>query len=67
MSDYVEVREFLLANNVTHEDMQHMWITLSNTNWKVRNLIACGKDWTDLNTHALKSLIEQYEKLSKKE
>ena len=62
MSDYMQIIDFLSSNEVTHEQMQHMWDSLYKTNWKVKNLTDSGENWCDLNVSAMKSLIEQFRK-----
>ena len=62
MPTYTDIYDFLKSNNVTHEEMQHMWDSLQESNWKIKRLADEGKNWTDLNISAIKSLIEQYKK-----
>lgn len=62
MSDYKEVKQFLDENNATSEQMDAMWKFMYDKNWKIKNLTDCGKDWTDLNKFARKSLIDIYNK-----
>ena len=60
MKEYKEVKQFLEENNVTDEQMNEMWKYMYDKNWKVKNLTDCGKDWSDMNNFALKSLIKLY-------
>jgi hypothetical protein len=62
MHGYTEIRQFLQTNNITHEDMQNMFDYLYDKNWKIKAIADEGKNWTDLNLAAMKSLIGTYQK-----
>ena len=62
MSDFKTTRKFLDENNVTADDMDAMWVFMRDKNPIIENLTGHGKDWTDLNQSAMKSLIDLYNK-----
>lgn len=56
--EYTVMQKFLDDNKVTSQVMQKKWDSLINTNRIVKNLHDNGKNWTDLSTHLLNSLIK---------
>ena len=62
MATYTDIHEFLVEQNMTHEQMDEMWSFMYDKNWKIKNLTDMGKTWSDMNKYALLSLIEVYNK-----
>lgn len=54
---YEDMRSFLDANNVTHEQMDEKWELLKQTNRIVKNLADHGQKWTDLPIRLLEDMI----------
>ena len=67
MNNYKEITEWLEQNNMTGAEMDKIWITMYDHNWKIKQLTDIGRNWHDLNLSAIQSLITEYKKIFDKD
>lgn len=66
MATKKEISILLEKEKLTTQNVNAIWNFMIERNWKVKNLADSGKSWTDLNIHAIQSLIKEYDKELKK-